>query len=178
MIYRKYLKEAKNMPTPMIGFGFDNSDIQETSNYVMRQLIEENIRYKYPDEYHLSVVLLKGRIRKDVLVRELDTMITNFRLTPVGLKILKGKVIKRDFVVIAYKPNDVFVNEVKRLQSKYPSVIFDKIIPHLSLFTVKRNVISDKLLKSISDNTPFKRIKPKEVQIWNAKHAIEYTKNI
>ena len=177
MRLQQYINEGKKLTDPMIGFGFKYSDIKNIVDYIESELIQENIKYSIPDDYHLSLAMIQGTYDKDRLVRTANKLKLDYKLKPVGIKILRGKVVPKDFITIEYKPNDRFVNDFKNISKEYKTMKFSKIIPHISLVTVKHNSVPDGLIKSLIDNSPkLKPIIPTEVQIWNAKHQKEYIK--
>jgi len=176
MRLKQYMTEGKKLENPMIGFGFNYSDIKDVVDYIESELIQNDIRYQHPDEYHLSLAQIQGTYDKDELVRTANSLKLNYKLKPVGIKILRGKRVPRDFIVIEYKPNDRFVKEFMEISKDYNTIKFSKITPHISLFTVKRGILPDSFIKSLNSSISLKPVRPTEVQIWNAKHEKEYVK--
>jgi len=170
------LQEGKKMTDPLIGFGFNYSDIKNVVDYIESELIQENIRYQHPDDYHLTLAIIVGTYDKDELVRSANSLKLDYRLKPVAIRILRGARVPKDFIVIEYRPNDRFVKEFMELSKEYNTVKFGKITPHISLFTVKKGIIPDAFIKSLNTNITLKPVKPTEVQIWNDKHEKEYIK--
>jgi hypothetical protein len=176
MRLKQYITEGKKLTDPMIGFGFNYSDIKDVVDYIESELIQENIRYQHPDDYHLSLAIIQGTYDKDELVRTAHSLKLDYKLKPVAIRILRGARVPKDFIVIEYKPNDRFVKEFMEISKEYNTIKFGRITPHISLFTVKKGVIPDSFIKSLNANITLKPVKPTEVQIWNAKHEKEYVK--
>jgi len=171
------LLEGKKLKNPMIGFGFKYSDIKNIVDYVESVLKKHKIKYYHPDDYHLSLAQILGNYDKDELVRKVNSIKPNYKLNPIKLKILRGKRVPKDFIVIEYKPNYKFVQDVDNIMKDYNTVRFGKIIPHVSLFMIDHNELSEKMIKEMNESAPkLKPITPIETQIWNAKHSIEYRK--
>lgn len=177
MRFGNFINEGKWLQNPMIGFGIKSSDISEVQKWLKSELIQENIKYQEGDENHLSIAQIHGKYEKDELVRATHSISTKLQLVPVGLDILRGKRVPKDFIVITYKPNKEFVKDVEKLGDEFDTMKFGTITPHVSLMMVKRGAISDELMKSLSESAPkLKTITPTEVQLWNIKHEKEYTK--
>jgi len=175
MRLNRFIHEGKKITNPMIGFGFKYADIKNTVEYIESKLTELNIKYQEPDDYHLSLAMLIGKYDKDELVRVTNDIKLDFKLTPVGIKVLRGKRVPKDFIVIEYKPNDKFVKDFRDIDAEYETFSFSKIIPHISLFTVNNNTISDKMMLSLKEGVPkMKKVTPTEVQIWDSKHEKVY----
>jgi hypothetical protein len=83
MRLKQYITEGKKMTDPLIGFGFNYSDIKNVVDYIESELIQENIRYQHPDDYHLTLAIIVGTYDKDELVRffakEALTRIENYK---------------------------------------------------------------------------------------------------
>ena len=176
MRLKQYIIEGKKLENPMIGFGFKYNDIKNVVDFIESELIQENIKYQHPDDYHLSLAQIQGTYDKDELVRTVHSLKLNYKLKPLNIKILRGKRVPKDFIVIEYKPNERFVKEFMDISKEYTTIKFGKIIPHISLFTVKKGIISDSFIKSLNSSITLKSVKPTEVQIWNIKHEKEYIK--
>jgi len=175
MRLKQYLTEGKKLNNPLIGYGFNINNIKNIKDYLESELIQENIKYGQPDEYHISIAQIQGSYEKDELVRITNSLDIDFSLTPVDIKILKGKKIPKDFIVIEYKPNIKFVDTFNDISKKVKTIKFNKILPHISLLMVKRNSISKELFKSLRESMPkLKKIKTTEIQLWNVKHEKEY----
>jgi 2'-5' RNA ligase len=178
MRFTNYLTEAKWMSHPMIGFGVNPADIKQTMDYIERELIHDNIKWKESENHHLTISQFFGKFDKADLIRATNSIETNLVFKPIKIDIFRGKRVKKDFIVIMYKANKKYVDDVEKLSDEFEGAIqWEHVIPHVSLFTVKRGAVSDELIKSISDHAPkLKPIKPTEVQLWNAKHQKEYVK--
>jgi hypothetical protein len=171
------LTEGKKMSNPMIGYGINPSDIKAMKNYLISELTQENIRFSEVKDNHVTISQILGTYNKDELVRMTQHIDPKLHLYPVGLKLLRGKKVPKDFIVIEFKPADKFIRAVREISDEFKTMKFPKITPHLSLFTVRRGAVSDELIKSLDDSKPrFGRFTPNEVQLWNAKHEKEYTK--
>ena len=177
MRLKQYINEGKKLQNPMIGFGFKYSDIKTIVDYVSSELINNNIKYTLPDDYHLSLAMISGKYSKDKIVRTTNTIKLDYKLIPVNIKLLRGKVSPKDFITIEYKPNDRFLRQFKNVSAEYKTIQFSKIIPHISLFMVSHNAVSNDLIQKIIKEAPkIKPVKPTEIQIWNNKHQKEYIK--
>ena len=178
MRLHNYLIEGKWMQHPMIGFGINPADLTGIKTYLKEQLIQENIRFKDLNDNHLTISQFFGQYDKADLVRATNSISTKLVFKGQRLDLFRGKRVKHDFIVASYKPNKKFVDDVEKLGDEFAgSIKWEMVIPHVSLFTVKRGTLSDKVMKSIADHAPkLKSLKPTEVQLWNQRHQKEYTK--
>lgn len=176
MRLNRYLTEAKKMDNPMIGYGIDASDIAKAKEYLISELTQENIKFQEIKDKHVTISQIIGRYDKDELVRMTNAIDEKVHLYPIGLKLLRGKKTPKDFIVIEYKPAEKFMKAVKEISDEFRTMKFPKVVPHVSLFMVRRGAISDKLMESLDESAPkLKRLSPSEIQLWNAKHEKEYT---
>lgn len=176
MRFFDHINEGKKLSNPMIGYGVPESDIRSTKVYLIRELVQENIKYEEIKDNHVTISQILGIYEKDELVRMTNSIDEKVHLYPVGLRILRGKKVPKDFIVIEYKPAEKFVQAVRDISDEFKTMRFPKITPHVSLFMVKRGSISDELMKSLDESAPkLKRLSPTEIQLWNAKHEKEYS---
>lgn len=176
MRFYNSLHEGKKLDNPMIGLGINPSDIRDVTKYVKSWLIRYDIPFEEVTDYHLTISQILGRYDKDELARAVHDIETDYTMNPVGLKILRGKRVPKDFIVIEYSPSNQFVQSVKDISSEFKTFQFAKgVTPHVSLFMVKQGEIDDRMMKEISGSAPtLKRVKPIDVQLWNARHEKEY----
>jgi len=170
-----HLNEGKKLDNPMIGLGINSSDIRDISKYVKSWLIRYDIHFEEIKDYHLTISQILGRYDKDELARKIHDIEINYTMNPIGLKILRGKRVPKDFIVIAYSPADKFMRAVKEVSSEFKTFTFPKLEPHISLFMVDQGKVTEQMMRDISKSAPgLRRIKPIDVQLWNAKHEKEY----
>lgn len=177
MRLQQFITEGKKLSSPMIGYGIDPFDVKKLKDYLVSELTQENIRFEEIKDNHITISQILGTWDKDELVRATHSISTKIHLYPKKLSILRGKRVPKDFIVIEFHPADKFVQAVKDMGKEFYTMKFPKIVPHTSLFMVRRGTISDELMKSIADSAPsIPRITPIDVELWNAKHEKEYTK--
>jgi len=171
----QYITEGKKLIDPMIGLSVKSSDVKRISKYIESWLIRYDFPYDAITDYHLTISQIIGKYNKDKLVRAMHDIKTDYTMTPVGIKILRGKRVPKDFIVIEYSPVDTFIQSIRNVSDEFKTFKFPKIMPHISLFMVKQGVIDDKLLKELVDKAPkLKKIKPISVALWNTKHEKVY----
>ena len=175
MKFKQYLDEAKKLDNTMIGFGLDKKRFKPLSSYIKSWLIRYNIPYEEIKDPHFSIVQITGKYDKDELIREINDINKDIVFKPKELKIFRGKVIPKDFITIEYKPNNEFVSIFKNLESKYEIRSFPEIKPHISLFKVESNMITDKMFKDMRFSLPIiPSVKPANKELFNKKFEVEY----
>lgn len=175
MKLKHYLTEKKKLENAMIGYGIDDHIINPVIKHIKSWLVRYDISFEEIKEKHLTAAQILGTYDKDMLVRLTNDIDMDYVLTPKKIKILRGQRTPKDYIVIEYSARNEFVNSVKRISNELKTFKFNKIIPHISLFVVDQNTVTDEFLEEMKNYIPsLKKIRPKEIQIWNDKHEKEY----
>ena len=175
MKLQQYLIEGKHLKDPMIGFGVDDSLIRPTVKHIKSWLIRYDIPYEAITDYHLTIAQILGNYEKDMLVRLTNSIDIEFTLNPLCIKILKGKLTPKDYIVIEYHPATEFVKSAIEISKELEVVKFNRVIPHISLFSIPRDALSDQMFNDMMHViAPLKKVTPTEVQLWNSLHLKEY----
>ena len=175
IILKDLIAEAKKMDNTMIGFGISKRDFKRLSSYIKSWLIRYKIDYDEIKAPHFTIAQITGTYEKDELIREIHSIDSDITFKPKSLKIFRGKNIPKDFIVLEYKPNDEFVKLFKDIQSKYEVRYFGSIKPHISLFTIEPNAMTDELFKDLEYSLPkIPVVKPINKELFNKKFEVEY----
>lgn len=174
MRLKEYITEKKWLKGTMIGFGVNPSDLTRVSKYVESWLIKNKIKYEKEKRPHFTIAQIPEKYPKDDLVREINTFDLNMRFKPVDLQVFYGTNVKKDFVVIEYKPNMKFLQYFNDIDSKFEIRKFGSIKPHVSLFILEQGGMNGELLNDIKYSLPqLPILKPTEIELWNNKFEIE-----
>jgi len=170
-----YLIMEKNMKNSMFGFGVEESRLRRISVYVKSWLDRYNINYKEIGDYHFTIAQIKGTYSKDQLVIELNSIDKDIRFYPREMKLFQGKLTKKDYIVIEYKPNYDFIKLFNEISSEYDVRYFEGIKPHISLFSLEPGSINSKVMADMLYSLPkLPIIKPDYKQLWNKDFEVEY----
>ena len=179
MRLEKYINEKKMLSGTMIGFGVERSRIKNILDYVESWMKRYEIESKMNTEFHFTLAQITGKYRKDELVREMDKISANITFKPKQVSMLKGVNVKRDFIVLEYKSNNKYVNELKEIASKYEVRMFGSIRPHISICNMEQNKMDKKLFDDIVYSFPkLPLMKVENIELWNNKFEMEYAKGV
>jgi len=174
MRYYQYITEKKWLKGTMIGFGVSPSDLNRVSKYIESWLIKHKIKYEKEKRPHFTIAQIPEKYPKDDLVRELSKFDLNMKFKPVDLTVFYGTNVKKDFVVIEYKPNMKFLQYFNDIDDKFEIRKFATIKPHVSLFILEQGGMTGDLLNDIKFSLPkLPVLKPTEIELWNNKFEIE-----
>lgn len=176
MRYLNYLIEKKWLEGTMIGFTIPPNQLKRIYDFIESWLKRYDIPYEKQADPHFTIAQIPGEYKKDELMRSLNALDMNIKFTPKGLTVFRGVKIKKDFIVLEYKPNAKFIEAFKDLATQYDVVKFPEIRPHASIFILKKNSLSKKMLKDIKYSLPpLPILQPVEIGLWNNKFEIEAT---
>ena len=177
MKFVDYISEAKRLKGTMIGFRVDEKKLDNIRKYIKSWLIRYKIDYEQVAKPHVSIATIPGEYEKDDLVREVHTISKNISFNPKNLSIFRGTNVKKDFITIEYKPNKELINDFKKVSSKFETIKFGEIRPHVSLFMVEQGSMTDEFFKDVRYSLPkIPKLKITGVELWNQKFEKEYVK--
>ena len=177
MRYDFFINEAKTLSDTMIGFLAKSSDFKRTADYIQSWLDRFDIDYDRINAPHFSIAQITSSEKKDDMVRQIDLIEGPIKFTPKDLEVLEGR--EKDFIVIAYKPNNEFVSIFKELSGKYEVKWFGELKPHISLFSVPKATIKKKLFDNIEFSLPIlPKVKTTSIGLWNKRFQLEYERNL
>ena len=177
MKFGDYINEAKLLKGTMIGFKVDEKRLSNIKKYIESWLVRYKIDYEKVVNPHVSIAMMPGEYEKDELVREINTISKNISFNPKGMSIFRGINVKKDFITLEYKPNKEMIENYKKISSKFETIKFDQIKPHVSLFTVEQGTMSDKFFEDVRYSLPkIPKLKVIGVELWNQKFKKEYVK--
>lgn len=177
MKFKDYIIEDKKLKNTMIGFGIDMNKLKKIYSYLESWLIRYKVDYIIQDMPHISIAQIPKIYSKDELVREINKISNNISFNPKRMAIFRGKRVKKDFIVLEYKPNKALIDNFKEISSRFETFKFEEIRPHVSLFIVKQGSISDDLFNDIKYNMPkLPKLEPIGVELWGGKFQKEYIK--
>ena len=175
--FYNYINEKKMLKSTMIGFGLTKSNIEKISKYIESWLIKFNIKYEKITEHHVSIAQITDTIQKDEFVRLMNEINQkNYNFRPLKYTILKGRL--NDFIAIELDRTKEYIDLYNKIKSIYNVVEFKGgMKPHISLFKLDFNAISDYDMAEILKNVPkLNPISAKKLELWNNKFKIEYSK--
>lgn len=175
MRLRQYIYESKNMGNTMIGYTVDKSKFSRLSKYLRSWLVKHNIKYEKTKDLHFTIAQITGTYPKDELIREIYSIDKNVVFKPKSLSLFQGKNVKKDFIVLEYKINDVFLTMLNDISQKYEIRFFPNMKPHISLLTLEQGLMNNDLMKEIEyAMPPIPNVKPDNKALWNEDFEIEY----
>lgn len=159
----------------MIGFGVNKHSFKQISDYIKSWLYRNDIKYEEIKSPHFSIAQIIGTYDKDDLVRYIYQIDDDISLNPKDIKIFRGRMVPNDFIVLEYKPHAKFVNAFKHIKSKYQVRDFGSVKPHISLFKIQPNVMSDILFADMKQGLPkMPIVKPESKELFNDKFEVEF----
>ena len=174
MRYYQYITEKKWLKGTMIGFGVNPSDLTRISKYVESWLIKNKIKYEKEKSPHFTIAQIPDEYPKDELIRQLNTFDLNMKFNPRDLQVFYGTNVKKDFVVIEYKPNFKFLQYFNDIDSNFEIRKFDSVKPHVSLFILEQGGMNGQILNDMKYSMPsLPTLKPTAIELWNNKFEIE-----
>lgn len=170
--------EAKKMKKTMIGYYVSSRNFKPIIQEMKEILDENGIDYNdLSSNSHITIAQIPGTYRKDDLKRKMDT-IKPTTFEPKGLTQLFGKYTNMYYTAIEFKYNNTFVKELENIERNFEIVRFTEIKPHMSLFSTS-NVIPDNVFLQLEEKIKtVKKIKTKEVSLFNRKFQIELKERI
>jgi hypothetical protein len=171
-LHRK-LSEGKRLKGTMIGFGVDRNKVKRLQEYIGSWLD----RYKIPNERvenpHISIAQIPDEEDKANLVRTVNNIKKGISFNPKEIHLFHGVV--KDFIVIEYKANMKFIDAFYEVSKDRPVKWFGSIRPHVSLYSVEKNSIDNKLWKEMLFSMPkLPKVKAENVELWNSKFEVEF----
>lgn len=107
-----------------------------------------------------------GKYPKDDLMRTLQEIPKDVIFTPKKLTIFKGINFKKDFYVLEYKTNQIFLDAYNLLNEKYEIRHFDAPRPHISLFNTELDAMQPYVINMLMQMFPkIPKIKTETVQL-------------
>ncbi len=174
MRLQDYLTESKKLKGTMVGFGVNPSDLKKVSSYIKSWLIKHKIKYEQERKPHFTIAQIPKTYPKDELVRQLNKFDLNMKFNPKDLTVFYGQKVKKDFIVIEYKPNMKFLQYFNDIDNNFEITKFATVKPHVSLLTVEQGKLTGDVLNDIKNNLPkLPTLKPTEISLWNNKFKIE-----
>ena len=178
MRLKQYITEKKWMKRTMIGYKVNHQDIKSISDTVKSFLDRNKIVYEQSMSHHITIAQIIGTYTKDEIVREINTLPSNFMMNPKKLKLLWGKNVKKWFITIEYKSNKEYKEAFNGVESIFPEIVRfpGGMKPHVSLFSIKGDF--DLYVWNDIEHRKFKlpKIKLKEIQLFNKKFEVEFVK--
>ena len=176
MKFKRFLIEAKMMTGTMIGLKLDQTQFKRVSDYIKSWFDRYDIDYKKTDHLHFTIAQIPGTYPKDDLIREMNKIVTNIKFNPKEITIFSGVNIKRDFIVLEYKPNFDFLENFNKIAERFEIRKFGSVRPHISLFNVEQGSLDPKLFEDIKFSLPrLPIVKSEGVELWNNKFQVEYS---
>jgi len=175
MKFKNYLNEGKIMKGSMIGFGVDKSKVRRLQDYVGSWMK----RYKIPSEKvanpHISIAQIPMDYDKDELVRKVQSISKGISFNPKEIHIFRG--VEKDWIVIEYKANFKFIEAFQEINQDFHVKWFGSIKPHVSLYSIEKGAVDDKLWHEMLYSLPkLPRVKAEKVELWNSNFEIEFKK--
>ena len=175
MKFKEYLDEAKIMKGSMIGFGVDKTRVKRLSSYIKSWLIRYKIDFDKVETPHISIAQIPSDYDKDELVRKVNDIKTGVSFNPKEIHIFRG--VEKDWIVIEYKANFKFIEAFQNVNADFNVKWFGSIKPHVSLFSIEKDAMDDKLWhEMLSALPPLPKVKAEKVELWNSKFKVEYMK--
>jgi len=177
MRLNNFIEESKMMKNTMVGFGVKTSNLSRLFKYIESWLVRYNIKYTQVKDPHFTIAQITGNYPKDELVREINNIQKNISFNPKRIRLFRGVNVPKDFIALEYKPNDKYVKLFKELSGEYEVREFPEIRPHISLFSVEKEGVSDIFFEDMGRSMPpLPKLKAADIELWNNKFELEYTK--
>ena len=180
MKFEEYLNEGKKMTGTMIGFGLSKNKLKSIIDYVESWMKRYEVDYEMTKNLHFTLAQITGKYEKDELIREIDKLSKGgIQFKPKGVSLFRGINIKRDFIVMEYKPNDKYINSFKEVAKELEIRKFESVRPHVSICNIEQNKLDKKLYVDMVFSFPkLPTMKAKEIELWNSKFAKEYKRRL
>jgi len=181
MRLKKFLNELKVMEKTLIAFAVDNRKFKDLQSQIENLLKEYNINYKIlTDNPHISVAQIVGKHPKDEIIRAMHK-INLVKFKPKELIKIYGSYTKKDYITIGYRANQVYQELFNKMREQFIVKLFpDGMKPHISLFSLVPNVLSNEIfqeiVKKIGKSLPI--IKPKDIVLFNKMHNVEFSRRV
>lgn len=174
MKFYNYLTEKKYLKGTMIGFGIDPSSLTRISKYIESWLIRYNIKYEKEKSPHFTIAQIPEKYPKEDLIKQLQEFDLDIRFRPKDLTVFYGVNIKKDFIVLEYKPNMKFLQYFNEINSNFEIRKFESVRPHISLFSLEQDMLTGDILNDMKFSLPkLPILKPSQIELWNNKFEIE-----
>lgn len=175
MKFREYMNEAKQMKGSMIGFGVDKSKVRRLQQYIGSWLKRYKIPHDKVENPHISIAQIPDTYDKDELIRTVNQIKKGIVFNPKEIHIFRGEF--KDWIVIEYKANMNFINAFYEVSMGHTVKWFGAIRPHVSLFSVEKGSLDEKMWDDIRYSMPkLPKVKAEKVELWNSQFNIEYYK--
>lgn len=164
------------MKTTMIGFGVTQIHLDEIAKYIENYLIQYKVPYELIEDRHISIVQIKEKVKKDEMVRLVNSIDPIISLRPKKISVLYGR--EFDFITLELHTSDEYKELYCKIKDSYDIIQFgDDIRPHISLFKIPSGIASEDFMCDVMEDVPFpKKIKTGAVELWGGKFEIEYIK--
>lgn len=174
MKFYNYILEVKKLKGTMIGFGLNPTQLKRIYDYIESWLIKFKIDYEKVTHPHFTIAQIPGTYPKDELMRKINEFDLNIKFNPKDLTIFSGVNIKKDFIVLEYKPNIKFIEYLNSIEDKFEVRKFGAVQPHASIFTTEQGGLDGKILNDMKYSLPrLPVLRPTEIELWNNKFEIE-----
>lgn len=174
-----YLNEIRMMDRVMLAFDVNDSLIAPVRDEIKAILQKEGkiwaIKSQKP---HITIAMFTAKERKDEIVRIAQSVKKNVILKPKELKMFRGPVAKRDFIVIEYEKHPLFGKLEKKLEEKEFEIrkFPGGMKPHISVLSTPINSISKDLFQHIKETIgPLPKLKVKKINVWNKWFRVDFT---
>jgi 2'-5' RNA ligase len=167
------------MDRVMLAFKVDDDEISPIRDEIKTILQEEGKIWAIKNQKpHITIVMFTVKERKDEIMRIAQSLKKKTVLKPKELKMFRGPVAKRDFIVIEYEKHPLFDRLHKKLEEKdfeirkFPG----GMKPHISVVSCPINSISEDLFEHIKEKViGLPKLKVKEIEIWNKWQRVDFT---
>jgi 2'-5' RNA ligase len=172
-----HILERKMMDSTMVGFGVRKAVLRRTLDYLKSWLDRWEVPYEEVEENHITVAALEERVQKDEMVRLFHQIGKSFTFKYRTLDVLPGRG-DFDFVVMDLARSEEYNKVRDLLKQRYRVTTFPTPMrSHVSLLRVKKGSLpKDRQVLMFSDCPVPQKIRVDEVQFWNSKFQIDFTR--